>query len=346
LNSKKIGIGFLVLLVAGASLYGYSIYKDIFSANTAFQEPKIILHIPSGATYSDVETILEPYIKNKDRFYFVARKKKYVFQVKPGQFILKKNMNSNDIVNALKYNVPVKLSFNNQETLNKLAGRISQQIEADSVSLMKAFSDPHFLQENGFTDDTALSIFIPNTYEILWNTSAQQFRDKMLKEYHRFWNQERIQRADSLGLTPTEISILAAIVQKETAKVDERPKVAAVYLNRLRKGIKLQADPTVVYAIKKEHQDFDLVIKRVWGRDTQLDSPYNTYLYAGLPLGLITMPDISAIDAVLYPEQNEYIYFCASVTRFGYHEFASTLNEHNVNRKKYIQWINKQGIQR
>ena len=167
-----------------------------------------------------------------------------------------------------------------------------------------------------------------------------------MKEYKRFWNEERIAKSKSLGLNSSQIITLASIVHKETAKVDERPRVAGVYLNRLSKGMLLQADPTVIYAIKLQTGNFDTIIKRVLYKDLELDSPYNTYKYAGLPPGPIAMPDISAIDAVLNPEKHDYYYFVANVEDFGYHKFAKTLTQHNRNKEQYVRWINSQKINR
>jgi UPF0755 protein len=260
--------------------------------------------------------------------------------------LLKKGMNSNDIVNALRQNIPVKLAFNNQERLENFAGRIGSQIEADSLSILAAFKDKKFLEENGFTEENVLSICIPNSYEFFWNTNATKFRDKMAKEFRKFWTEERLEKARQQNLTPIQVSILASIVHKETVKEDERPKVAGVYLNRLAKGMKLEADPTVIYAVKLKSGDFNQVIKRVLFKDLETDSPYNTYKYGGLPPGPIAMPDITALDAVLNPQKHNYIYFCASVTNFGYHEFAVTPAQHEVNRKKYVAWVNSQGIKR
>jgi UPF0755 protein len=277
----------------------------------------------------------------------VANKKAYPAKSdKAGRFLLKKGMGSNDIVNALRQNTPIKIAFNNQERLEDFAGRIGSQIEADSLSLLNAFKDKEFLQETGFTEENILSMFIPNSYEYFWNTSAVKFRDRMAKEYRKFWTEERLQKAEKLNLTPLQVSVLASIVHKETVKGDERPKVAGVYLNRLNKGMKLEADPTVIYAVKIKSDNFDQVIKRVLYKDLETDSPYNTYKYVGLPPGPIAMPDITALDAVLNPEKHDYIYFCASVTNFGYHEFAVTPAQHEVNRQKYVAWVNKQGIKR
>ena len=259
----------------------------------------------------------------------------------------RRGMNNNDIVNSLRSkNIPVKVAFNNQETIADLAGRISSQIEPDSVSLLAVLTDETFYSSNGFTKATQIAMYIPNSYEFFWNTSAEKFRTRMLSEYNRFWNDERRAKAKTLGLTPKEVVSLASIVHKETAKIDERPRVAGVYLNRLKKNMKLQADPTVIYALKKHTGDFDTVIKRVLYKDLELDSPYNTYKYAGIPPGPITMPDISAIEAVLNPEKHDYYYFVANVENFGYHKFAKNLAQHNRNKAQYVRWINNQNINR
>jgi UPF0755 protein len=203
-----------------------------------------------------------------------------------------------------------------------------------------------FLETNGFDPKTALGMYIPNSYEFFWNTSAEQFRNRMLKEFQRFWNDTKTEKAKALNLTPNQVMTLASIVQKETSKVDERPKVAGVYINRLKVGMPLQADPTVIYAIKEQSGDFNQTIKRVLFKDLELDSPYNTYKYAGLPPGLIAMPDISSIDAVLNYEKHDYYYFVADVTNFGYHKFAKNLSQHNRNREEYVRWINQKGVNR
>lgn len=343
---KKIVAIFSVLLVLALSVYGYMLYRKIFSANTNFSEKEVYVYIPTDANYETAEKIVAPYVENLDNFRMVAEKKSYITNVKPGKFLLKRGMNNNDIINSLRISLPVKLAFNNQERLEDFAGRIGSQIEADSTSLMKAFTDKAFLDENGFTEENVLSMFIPNSYEFFWNTSAEKFRDRMAKEYRAFWNDERKAKAEAQNLTPLEVSTLASIVHKETVKTDERPRVAGVYLNRLKSGIKLEADPTVIYAVKKEANDFNRVIKRVLYKDLETVSPYNTYRNFGLPPGPIAMPDVSAIDAVLNPEKHNYIYFCASVTNFGYHEFAVTPAQHEVNRQKYVAWVNKQGIKR
>lgn len=331
-----------VVVIAGLLIYGFILYRAIFSDNTKFTEQEFFVHIPTDATYADVKKIISPFIKNMDHFEMVANKRSYPENVKSGRFLFKKGMNSFELVTTIRQNVPVKLAFNNQERLENFVGRVSSQIEADSVSLLKVFTDSLFLKENDFTADNVISVCIPNTYELYWNTSSEKFRDKMVKEYRKFWNAQRTAKALAQGLTPIQATTLASIVHKETVKKDERPRVARVYLNRLKLAMPLQADPTVLFAKKKQLANFDTIIKRVYFNDLKINSPFNTYMVTGLPPGPIAMPDITAIEAVLNPEQNDYIYFCASVTKFGYHEFAATLGQHAVNRKKYVEWLDKQ----
>jgi len=339
---------FIVLagLVVGG-VFAYKVYSAFFTPNTAFNNDEATLFIGSDDTIEDVKTSLEPLLKDVITFTQAADRKGYSANVKAGKYSIRKGMNNNDIINNLRVNnIPVKVAFNNQERVEDLAGRIAAQIEPDSLSLLKAFQDEEFLAENGFNSDTKLSVYIPNSYEFFWNTSAEKFRDRMLKEYQRFWNEDRKAKAKSLNLEPNEVISLAAIVHKETAKVDERPRVAGLYLNRIRKRMLLQADPTVIYALKKHSNNFDLVIKRVLYKDLEIDSPYNTYKYTGVPPGPITMPDISAIDAVLNAEKHEYIYMVANVEDFGYHKFAKTAAQHNQNKVQYVRWINAQKINR
>lgn len=342
---KKIIIP-LALLSVGVLLWlSYRIYVIVLEPNTAFETKEQVVFIPTNATFNDVKTIIYPYIKRWDDFERFADKRGYSSQVLAGRFVLKQGMHNFDLVRALRSNQAVRLTFNNQERLEDLAGRVSQQIEADSLSLLMAFRAADFLETYEATAEQALALFLPNTYEFYWNTSAIAFRDRVVREYVKFWNEDRRQKAENLGFTPIQATILASIVQKETAKVDERPKVAGVYLNRLRKGMPLQADPTVIFAMKNNAQNFDWVIKRVYIKDLSVDSPYNTYQNTGLPPGPIFMPDINAIEAVLNFESHNYIYFCASPERPGYHEFAVTYEKHQENSRKYHQWIKKLGIE-
>lgn len=336
-------IAVLGLLVLGYISYG--IYRAIFEPNTKFVNSEAVVLIKSTDGIKEVEDLLVPLLNDTKSFLTIAAKKGY--RVKGGKYILTKGMNNNEIVNTLRSrNTPVKLSFNNQERLENLAGRIAMQIEADSIELLRVFKEERFLQQNNFTTENGIAMYVPNSYEIYWNTTAIAFRDRMLKEYKRFWNEDRKEKAKLLGLKPSEVVSLAAIVHKETVQIKERPRVAGLYLNRLKKGMFLQADPTVIYAIKKHTGDFNRVIKRVLNKDLEIDSKYNTYKYTGVPPGPITMPDISAIDAVLNPENHSYLYMVADVQNSGYHKFAKTLAQHNKNAREYHQWINKMQIMR
>src|SRR5690554_564367 len=336
----------LLGLVALAG-FSYYIWHVIFTPNTRFEAPTAEIFIPTGANYLQVREQLKPLLEDIDDFDVVAQKKEYVNNIKPGRYIIKKGSNNNDLINTLRSdNRPVWVTFNNQERLEDLAGRVAQQIEADSVALLQAMKDTVFLSGNGFRLENALNMYVPNKYEFFWNTSATDFRERMLKEYQRFWTQERLDKAEGIGLTPHQVMVVASVVQKETAKVDERPRVAGVYMNRIENGWKLEADPTVIYAIKERTQNFDTIIRRVLYKDLELDSPYNTYKYASLPPGPIAMPDISSIDAVLNHEEHDYFYFVANVENFGYHKFAKTLAQHNRNKQEYINWINQTGIRR
>jgi UPF0755 protein len=346
-NLKKVVLIILLSGIVGGGIFVWNFYNVFFGQNTAFNNEEAYVFIGSDATFNEVMADLTPLLKNADHFVTTAEKKGYTTNIKGGKYVIKKGMTNNDIVNSLRsQNIPLKVAFNNQERLENLAGRISTQLEGDSISFLNAFRDKTFLNENGFTLDNALAMYIPNSYELFWNTSPEKFRNRMLSEYHKFWNEARMAEAKKLGLTPQQVISLAAIVHKETVKIEERPRVAGVYLNRLRKGIRLQADPTVIYGMKKLNNDFDLIIKRVLFKDLELDTPYNTYKYAGIPPGPIFMPDISAVDAVLNAEKHNYIFFVADIENFGYHKFAETLAQHNVNKRQYVKWINAQKILR
>ncbi|WP_026451881.1 endolytic transglycosylase MltG [Aequorivita capsosiphonis] len=344
---KKILLIIVLLGAVAMGAFAWYVSHTAFSNNTAFNNKEAHVYIPSNASINDVMEELEPLLKDTETFYTVANQKKYTGNIKPGHFIITKGMTNNDIINALRSrNIPINIKFNNQERLEDLAGHISTQIEADSLSLIEAMRDPEFLKDAVLTKETALSMYIPNTYEFYWNSSAETFRGRMKTEYERFWNESRTQKAKDLNLTKNQVMSLAAIVQKETAKVEERPRVAGVYYNRLKVGMLLQADPTVIYALKHESGDYNQIIKRVLYKDLELDSPYNTYKYAGVPPGPIAMPDISSIDAVLNPEKHDYYYFVADVTNFGYHKFAKSLSQHNANKAEYVRWVNAQGLKR
>lgn len=344
MNLKKLFLLIFVLLIIIGGVLGFNFYNKIYKANTA-QEG--YLFIPTNSDFTAVENLVRPFLKRVKPFVWVAKRKNYPNIIKPGKYHIEKGMNNNELVNLLRSGkqTTVILSFNNQDTFEKLAGRISEQIEADSVSLLKVFTNIDFINNAGFNKNNSIAMYIPNSYEFYWNTSAENFRKKMMKEYGRFWTKDRIQKAAKLKLSQTEVITLASIVQKETSNIAERPTVAGLYLNRLNDKWPLQADPTIIFALKQQLGK-DVVIKRVLTKDLDIDSPYNTYKNPGLPPGPIAMPDISSIDAVLSPEKHNYYYMCASTTDIGKHKFAKSLSQHNRNALKYQQWLSKQGVNR
>ncbi len=342
---KKIlwAIALIGLLIFG--VVAYYIYGAMFQPNTAFNNETAYIYVPTNANYGQVRSQLEPLLDDIDAFDALANQKKYTTNIKAGRFAISKGMNNNDIINSIRSkNLPIKIAFNNQNELADLAGRISTQIEADSVSLYAAMTDDAFLNKNGFSKATALGMYLPNSYEFFWNTTAQGFRDKMLKEYDRFWTDARTAQAKKLNLTPNEVITLASIVHEESKQADEQPRVAGVYLNRLRIGMPLQADPTLKFAAYQLPKYKNTVIRRVLNVHKEIDSPYNTYKNRGLPPGLIAMPDLSAIKAVLNPEKHNYVYFAADAKRIGYHKFAKTLAQHNNNARQYQRYLSSQGI--
>jgi len=337
----------LVLVAIIVVLSGRYIHRILWAPNLMLNQAKVDVFIASDPDFEDVLEAVSPYISRISDFKLVAKLKRLDEFPRAGRFVLEPDMNNRTLVDLLRSgNQPIKLKFNNQERLEDLAGALSRQIEPDSISLLKAFRDSDFLEQAGVDQDQVLSLFIPNTYEVYWNTDVQRFRKRMLGEYESFWNPKRLKKAEAIGLSPLEVSALAAVVQKESVKVSERPTIAGVYLNRLRRNIPLQADPTVIYAKKLLDGEFNQLIRRVLYKDLALDSPYNTYKYSGLPPGPITMPDISSIDAVLNAESHGYYYFVADPERPGYHSFSKSLQEHNAKRKDYIDWIRQQGIKR
>jgi UPF0755 protein len=315
--------------------------------NTNFDEDSIFLYINSSDSIVNILDTINKKIKFPKTFLKAAKRMDYIENIKSGRFRVYKGSGNKEIINSLKFNnTSLTVTFNNQERIQDLAGRISKQISADSLSLLNAFLEKNFLVENGFNNFNLISMYIPNSYEFFWNVEPKIFRDKMLEEYNNFWNEDRIEKAKSIGLSKTEVIALASIVQKESVKLDERPVISRVYLNRLKKKMKLQADPTVIYSIKSYYNNFDTIIRRVLYRDLKLNSPYNTYKIKGLPPGPISMPDISSIDAVLNSRNHNYIFFVADPYNPGYHLFASKLSQHNKNKRVYTRWLNSKKIYR
>lgn len=330
----------LVLLVIGGSL-AYRYYMRFFGPNVTENEE--YLYIRTGSTLEDLIINLgeNEILRDTANFRWASEKMDY-FQVKPGKYKLDPGMNNRTLINKLKAGLqePVQLRFQNIRLRDQFASFIATQIEPDSASIMQRLSQPDTASKYGFTQDNFFVMFIPNTYEMYWNINPDQFFGRMHDEYQRFWNEERKDKAKAINLTPIQVSILASIVKGEAMHTDEMPKIAGLYLNRLRKGILLQADPTVIYATN------DFTIRRVLNRHLRTESPYNTYIYKGLPPGPIMMPSIAAIDAVLNFQQHNYIYMCAKDDFSGYHNFATNVSEHLVNARKFQKALNDRNIKK
>ncbi len=344
---KKIFLAIALIGLVVAAYFAYYVYSAMFVPNTSFNNDEAYVYIESNATYDDVRALLEPLLKDMSTFDALASRKKYTTNIKPGKFAIKKGMTNNDIINSIRSkNIPVRVSFNNQNSLELLAGRIAVQIEADSTTLVRAFTDKDFMQKNGFNEATALGMYVPNTYEFFWNTSAEAFRDKMLKEYNAFWNDSRLDKARKIGLSPNEVIALASIVQEESKQRSEQPRIAGVYMNRLKNKWTLDADPTLKFAAYKLPKYKNTVIKRVLNVHKEIKSPYNTYKNQGLPPGLIAMPDITAIDAVLNYEKHRYFFFVVDVNKPGFHKFSKSISQHNQYAREYHRYLSKKGIKR
>ncbi len=333
-------IGAIVL--AGAGIVGYYFYKTIFVANTSVEEnEKEFLYIPTGSNYNDLLNLLaeKNYLANLESFKKAADLMKFN-KVKAGRYRIKSGMSNRSLVNILKAGnqEAVQLTFNNHRLKEDFAGYLGSKLEIDSAEFSELLNNELFLKKYNTNPEIVYALFLPNTYQIYWNTSAEDFFDKMYNEYQKFWNEKRIYRAEQIGLTPVQVSILASIVDQETASDREMPTIAGVYINRLNKSMRLEADPTVVFANK------DFTIRRVLNKHLAKDSPYNTYRYAGLPPGPIAMPSMAAIDAVLNYQQHNYIYFCAKEDFSGMHNFAVTLAQHQANARKFQRALSQRKI--
>jgi UPF0755 protein len=330
----------------GIGIIFFSLLTVFYFPNTKVADTSQSIFVPTGTSFATLKEILEPHLRSTITFSLAAKAKRFDTP-RIGHFVLKPSMGNQQIINALRSgNTPIQVVFNNQQTIAHLAGRIAEQLELDSLSLIKEIQNPYFLESISLNREEVLSLFLPNSYEMYWNISAAEFCHRMQRENDLFWNESRESNRKRLKMSRAEVITLAAIVNEESRKVDERPRVAGVYLNRLRRGMKLQADPTVVYAMKRQANDFDLVVRRVLYKDLEIKSPYNTYKYRGLPPGPITMPDISSVDAVLNPESHSYLFFVVDPKNPGYHLFASTYDEHLANRKVYVRWLNENRIMR
>lgn len=334
----------LAILFIGASLAAYYIYGKVYKNNINASIGKaFILYIPTGA---DFNTVIDSLEKNNIlidmvSFKWTAKKKKYDVRVKPGRYEIKAGLNNNSLINMLRIGnqKPVSLTFNSIRTKYELAGKIASQLEMDSLALISLLNKREFLSPYGFNPETVISMFIPNTYQIYWNIKPEDFFIKMNKEYEKFWDDDRKSKLKKLKMNQLQVSILASIVQAEqSVRRDEQPTVAGVYINRMKIGMHLESCPTLVFAMG------DFTRQRILNRDKEIESPYNTYKYPGLPPGPINLPEISALDAVLNYVEHDKLFMCAKDDFSGYHYFSSNFSDHNRYAQRYQAALNKKGI--
>ena len=325
-------IAFLVgsMLLISFTFYFYQIY---YTPNVLVDHEDRMLVIKSGTTYKQVleQIHKQDFVNDMVSFSFLARWKRLDRNIQPGRYMLRHNMTNPEAIEALMggKGEPVNITFNNVRVRSELAEKITKNIGVTSEEFEDALDDFIGNNNEGFTKENIVAMFIPNTYQVYFNILPEDLVSRMHEEYLRFWNDERKSLATAMGLTPLEVSTLASIVQAETVKQDEAPVIAGLYINRLKRDIPLQADPTLVFAVG------DFTLKRVLNEHKEVDSPYNTYLHTGLPPGPINMPQISTLDAVLHYDKNDYIYMCAKEDFSGYHNFTASLREHNQNAAKY-----------
>ncbi|MFH1161400.1 MAG: endolytic transglycosylase MltG [bacterium] len=323
---------FLVLtfLVVGSERLYYRIHASVIDLG---EDSAAWLTVPTGAGFKEVKDSLytHRYISNKQVFEKYVELGNYSSCFKPGKYLLTNRMSTRQLVDMLirGLQTPVRVTFHNIRTRDELAGKISRQIEADSLSLRNLMFSKDYLKKYNVTPGTVFNLMIPNTYEMWWNSSAEQFFARMYRESQVFWMGKRTRETTSIGLSLSEVVILASIVEKETAMNDEKPVIAGVYMNRLHMRWPLQADPTLIFAWN------DFTIKRVLNRHKEIHSPYNTYKHRGLPPAPICIPSIASIDAVLNYRHHNYLYFCARDDFSGYHVFTDNLREHSRNARKY-----------
>lgn len=341
-QKKLLPIIFVILFVLGliGGYYGYMLYQRLMGPNVT--DTQQYLYIPTGSNFEDLMKNVadNEIIKDTAGFRWVAEQKEYPSRVKAGKYKLEEGMNNRTLLNLLGAGLqePVDLRFQNIRLKENFAGHLARQLEPDSAAFSAVLNNDSLAQAYGFTPENIFTMFIPNTYEFYWNTPVDEFFSRMASEYKTFWNDERKAKADSVGLSQVEISILASIVKGEAMHVDEMPEIAGLYINRLRRGMLLQADPTVIFAT----QDFS--IRRVLNRHLRTPSPYNTYIHKGLPPGPIMMPSIASIDAVLNFNEHSYIYMCAKDDFTGYHNFATNVRDHLVNARKFQRALDERNI--
>ncbi len=325
-------IFFLVISVLGISFTFYA-YQMVYTPNLLVDREDRLLIIKEGDTFKDVQQEIHEgnYAQDLISFSFLAKLMNYDKQIKPGRYLLKRNMNNLRAIQLLKSGAqePVRITFNNVRLIRELAEKITRNLGMTPEEFEAALIQFAMSNSYGLNKDNILVMFIPNTYEVYYNISPEALVKRMYSEYDNFWNDERKAQAKKVGLTPVEVSILASVVQAESVREDEAPIIAGLYLNRLKQGIPLQADPTLVFAVG------DFTLKRILNVHKEIDSPYNTYRYAGLPPGPINMPEISSLEAVLNFYSSDYIYMCAKEDFSGRHNFTSDYKEHMNNAIRY-----------
>lgn len=336
--------GLLLIIIAALVILLYLV-KVLVGPNVQVKDGGIAyINVRTGSNFEDLKKELydRELIRDRRAFEGLARQQGLVGNVKPGRYKIQDGMSNLKVIRMLLAGIqePVRVVFNSIRTKEQLAQKISAQIEADSAQLVCLLNDPDFLSGLGVKPETAFVLFIPNTYELWWNTSARAFISRMATEAEKFWNEERKKKAAGVGLSREEVVTLASIIEQETNKNDEKPRIAGVYLNRLRLGWPLQADPTLKFALG------DWSLRRILDVHKEVNSPYNTYKFPGLPPGPICIPSIASIDAVLNYEKHNYLFFCASDDMSGYHVFAATYAQHQQNAERYRRALNRRGIYR
>lgn len=340
---KRFFLSLLVIILIGTGIAAWVGYKMIFRSNVSLGEKKSeFIYIRTGWNFSDVMNMLQErgIVKNAVSFEWLAERKGYKNNIRPGRYRIKKGMSNNELVNLLKAGLqePVEFTFNEIRTKEQLASRVGGKLEIDSAEFLDVLHDDELIAKFGMNSENIMTMFIPKRYRFRWNTGITEFMESMASEYKKFWTDERKQKARSLGLSQSEVMVLASIVQQESYIEKERPVIAGVYLNRLRKNMLLQADPTLIWA------SGNFNIRRVLEVHKHIDSPYNTYRYKGLPPGPICLPSADAVDAVLNYTKHDFIYFCAKEDLSGYSVFAKDYGDHQKNARRYQDALNKKKI--
>ncbi|UXP34097.1 endolytic transglycosylase MltG [Reichenbachiella agarivorans] len=343
MNKKKIILGAVIVSFSVMlSSFGFYFHQVVYAPNFLYEKNPKPLIIPTGSDFKYVQTELAKggFLEDVISFSFLAKILDYDVNVKPGLYLIEPDMSNLQVIRMLRSGsqTAVNVTFNNVRLIPDLVEKITKNLEMSELDFEAVLRNDSLIGAYGFDSLTIISMFIPNTYQAYWNVKPEALFLKMNKEYEKFWTEERKAKAKEMGLNQIQVSVLASIVQSETIMSDERPIVAGLYLNRLERGIPLQADPTLVFAA----QDFE--IKRVLTKHTQIDSPFNTYKYQGLPPGPINMPSISSLDAVLNYQEHNFIYMCAKEDFSGYHNFATNLIDHNRNAVRYQQALNLAGL--